>query len=100
MGKKAEKSFLRRLSEAFVNPFSAILFFLAVVSACTDVFFAQPGKKNPVTVLVISAMLLISGILRFIQDARSDNAAKKLAEMVSVTSAVKRDGQFAELPPE
>ncbi len=100
IGGKKEKSLPRRLAEAFINPFSAILFFLAVVSACTDILFAAPGNKNPVTVIVISAMLLFSGILRFIQDTRSGNAAKKLADMVTATATVKRDGQFREIPPE
>ena len=36
-GKK--KSLARKLADAFVNPFTAILFFLAIISATTDMVF-------------------------------------------------------------
>lgn len=92
------KSALRRLAEAFVNPFSAILFVLAAVSLCTDVIFAAAKDKNPATVIIIAAMLLISGTLRFIEDSRSDSAVRKLAGMVSTTATVEREGGVREIP--
>lgn len=94
---KAKKSFIARLFESFVNPFSAILFVLAAVSVFTDIIFAAPGERNPATVIIIAAMLLISGILRLVQDARSDNAAEKLAKMISATSTVRREGKREEI---
>lgn len=42
-GKK--KSLLKRIFQAFVNPFTAILFTLALVSFITDVFLAEVGEK-------------------------------------------------------
>ena len=38
-------------------------------------------------------MVIISGTLRFIQETRSGNAAKKLLEMISNTCTVTRIGQ-------
>ena len=87
---KKKKSVWGRIAEAFINHFSGILFVLAVVSVFTDIVFAAPDEKNPATVIIIGAMLLISGVLRLIQDARSDNAAERLAKMVNTTATVKR----------
>ena len=81
---------IKRIFEAFVNPFTAILFILAVVSFVTDVLLAEPGDKNPVTVIIILTMVMISGLLRFIQETRSGNAAERLSKMVRTTTAVER----------
>ncbi len=63
-----KKSLAKRLTEAFVNPFTAILFFLALVSAVTDMVFpyfsvlgSTPENFDPLTVLIIMTMVLISG---------------------------------------
>ncbi|MEE8810053.1 magnesium-translocating P-type ATPase [Lactimicrobium sp.] len=85
-----KKSLVKRLFESFVNPFTAILFILAVVSLVTDVLLAEPGSKNPATVIIILTMVMISGLLRFVQELRSGNAAERLSEMVKTTTAVER----------
>ncbi|MGI5849243.1 MAG: magnesium-translocating P-type ATPase [Christensenellales bacterium] len=87
-GKK--KSLIKRIFEAFVNPFTAILFVLALVSFVTDILLAEVGEKNPVTVIIILTMVMISGLLRFVQETRSGNAAGRLSEMVKTTTAVER----------
>lgn len=86
----SETSVLRRIWEAFINPFTAILLVLAVVSAFTDIILAQPGDKNPSTVLIIAAMVIISGLLRFVQETKSGNAAHRLAQMIETTTCVER----------
>ncbi|MEG2633239.1 MAG: magnesium-translocating P-type ATPase [Oscillospiraceae bacterium] len=87
-GKK--DTLLKRICAAFLNPFTAILFVLAAVSAVTDIVMAAPGDKNPITVIIITTMVLTSGILRFVQETRSGNAAAKLSEMICTTSCVER----------
>ena len=87
---KKNRSVAKRIAEAFINPFSGILFVLAAVAVCTDILFAAPAEKNPATVIIIAAMLLLSGILRFVQDTRSENAAEKLAGLVRTTATVRR----------
>ncbi len=87
-GKK--ESLLKRIINAFVNPFTAILFALALVSAFTDVVFVDPGEQSYVTVIIITTMVMISGILRFVQETRSGNAAAKLSKMIHTTTCVKR----------
>jgi Mg2+-importing ATPase len=88
--KAKEKSLLLRLIESFVSPFTAILIALAVVSACTDIIFAAPENRNYVTVIIITVMVLFSGILRFVQETRSGSAAAKLSSMIHTTTCIER----------
>ena len=76
------ESVAKRLFSAFINPFTAILLALAVISAVTDIALASPGEKNYATVLIIATMVLLSGGLRFAQETRSGNVADKLLGMV------------------
>ena len=87
-GKK--ESLLKRICTAFVNPFTAILFVLALVSVFTDIIYAVPGEQSYITVIIITTMVMISGILRFVQETRSGNAAAKLSKMIHTTTCVER----------
>ena len=97
-GKK--EPLLRRLAEAFINPFTVVLLALAVISLFTDVLLAQPGEENIATVLIITGMVGISGVLRFVQETRSGNVAAKLSGMLHTTALVERDNVRAELSME
>lgn len=70
-----------RLWLCYKNPFNLLLTILAIISYLTDDI---PGAS------IIGVMVLISTVLRFIQELRSNNAADKLKEMVSTTVAVFR----------
>ncbi|MCL2866925.1 MAG: magnesium-translocating P-type ATPase, partial [Clostridia bacterium] len=87
-GKK--ESLLKRFMDAFVNPFTAILFALALVSLFTDVIWAEPGEANPMAVIIITTMVLVSGILRFVQETKSGHAAENLLKMITTTTNVQR----------
>lgn len=87
-GKK--DSLAGRIFSAFVNPFSIILFALAGVSAFTDVIMAESGEQEPLTVIIITTMIMISGILRFVQETRSGNAAARLTSLIRTTTCVER----------
>lgn len=98
-GKKV--SLPKRIAEAFINPFTAILFGLTAVSAFTDIILAEPGEADPLTVVIIMTMVLISGVLRFVQETRSGNAADKLLKMIKTTTNVQRiETGKAEIPLE
>ncbi len=91
----------KRIAEAFINPFTAILIGLTAVSAFTDIILADPGEADPLTVVIIMTMVLISGILRFVQETRSGNAADKLLKMIKTTTNVRRmETGNAEIPLE
>ena len=80
-----------RLMAAFINPFTLILIALALISVLTDITFAPPEERSYVTVTIISAMVVMSGVLRFIQETRSGNAAEKLTSMIVNTTAIVRE---------
>lgn len=95
--KEKKPSLFKRLTDAFVNPFTAILFFLAIVSTITDMIFPYFGlfghsiaDFDCLTVVIILTMVIISGVLRFVQESRSGNAAEKLLEMITTTCTVTR----------
>ena len=98
-GKKL--SLAGRLKSAFVNPFSLILCALALVSLFTEVIWAKPGEKNPASVAIIAVMVLVSGVLRLVQETRSGNAAARLSGMLRTTACVERlESGRQELPLE
>lgn len=95
-----KKSLPKRLAGAFINPFTAILFCLAIVSSITDMIFpyfslfdSKPEDFDCLTVVIIVTMVLISGTLRFVQESRSGNAAEKLLAMITTTCTVDRKDQ-------
>ena len=95
-----KKSLARRLADAFINPFTALLFFLALVSTLTDMVFpyfslfgSLPADFDGLTVVIILTMVLISGTLRFVQESRSGDAAEKLLSMITTTCSVTRKNQ-------
>ena len=95
--KEKKKSLAKKLEEAFINPFTVVLICLAVVSTVTDIVFPilhmfGNTKKdfNPITVIIILTMVFVSGVLRFIQEGRSGDAAEKLLAMIKTTCTVTR----------
>ncbi len=103
-GKK--QSLAKRLAGAFVNPFSAILFCLGIVSAATDMVFpyfsllgSTPEDFSCLTVVIILVMVAVSGTLRFVQESRSGSAAEKLLSLITTTCTVtRRETGKTELP--
>lgn len=98
--KEKEKSLGKKLAESFINPFTLILLVLALVSTVTDMilpYFELFGSEKEdfdfITVAIISTMVIISGTLKFIQESRSGDAAKKLLELIQTTCTVSRIGQ-------
>jgi P-type Mg2+ transporter len=81
-----------QLLQAFINPFIGILIVIAIVSLITDVFLAVPGDRDYKTLIVVSIMVMLSSLLRFWQEFRSNQAAEKLKSMVRTTATVLRSG--------
>ncbi len=44
--KHKKESLIKRFVEAFINPFTCILIFLAIISAYMDIILAEPGEKK------------------------------------------------------
>ena len=97
---RASDTVFYRLRRAFVNPFTVILFVLAMLSFMTDVVLASNFSRNITTPAVILCMLLVSGIVRFVQELRAKRIADHLTEMVSSTVLVCRGGAWIEVASE
>ena len=78
--------------QAFNNPFIIVLFILALISLFTDYWL--PTKRAEETdltsVIIIITMILLSGLLRFWQEVKTNNAALALKSLVKTTTNVER----------
>jgi Mg2+-importing ATPase len=93
-----EETLPKRLIAAFINPFSIVLIILAIVSFITDYIIALPVDKDLTTVIIIGAMITISGTLHFVQEGKSNKAGEKLKGMINTTATVERSGTINEIP--
>ena len=69
------------LWQCYRNPFNLLLTMLAALS-----YYTEDIKAT----IVIGSMVLLSTLIRFVQESRSNRAAEKLKEMVSTTATVLR----------
>ncbi|WP_313064952.1 magnesium-translocating P-type ATPase [Achromobacter animicus] len=75
---------------SYRNPFNLLLSALAVLSWLTDVRMAAPEEQSWTAVAIIGSMVVISTVLRFVQEQRSNRAAEALKAMVRNTATVLR----------
>jgi P-type Mg2+ transporter len=59
----------RQLFHAFITPFNGVLFAVSIVSLFSDVIFAAPDDRSFKTIVVLTAMVLLSTLLRFWQES-------------------------------
>lgn len=85
----AEASRWQILGQSFLDPFVIVLIALAVVSALTADYDGA---------IVMAMMILLSVVLRFTQEVRSQKASQALKKMIANTCAVTREGFTAERP--
>ena len=81
VGHEKPMSWWVHLWQCYKNPFNLLLTILAAVS-----YYTEDMKAT----IVIGTMVVLSTLMRFIQEARSNTAADKLKEMVSNTATVSR----------
>lgn len=86
--------------KAYVTPFTVVLMVLAAISFITDYVIAAPEDRDLVGVIIIVAMVVMSGTMTLIQSVRSNQAADKLNHLVKVTATVVRENLAQELPIE
>jgi len=85
---EAPLSWYRHLWQCYKNPFNLLLTVLATVSWLTD---------DAKATLVIGTMVVLSTLIRYVQEGRSNRAAERLKALVSNTATVLRDGVRREL---
>ncbi len=87
---ETEPAWYVQLVHAFINPFIGVLAVLGVVSYLTG---------DVKAVIVISVMVTISALLRFLQEFRSNRAAVALKAMVRTSATVERTDEPSEDDP-
>ncbi|MEG0550910.1 MAG: magnesium-translocating P-type ATPase [Vagococcus sp.] len=86
--------------KAYFTPFTIVLITLAIISFFTDYVIVPVAERDLTGVLIIVAMVALSGTMTLIQSVRSNKAAEKLGDLVKVTATVIRNGSEFELPIE
>ena len=87
---KENNTIWHKIKEAFINPFNIVLTIVAIITFITDVVLAT--KPDYATFILITSTILISAIISFNEQTKSDNAAKKLKKMITNKMEVIRDG--------
>ncbi len=87
-------TFIYRLRRAFVNPFSIILFVLAIISFSTELLIKSGHRYDFSTAIIIVCMLVISGTVRLVQEMRAKKVSDNLLSMIVSENLVRRDGQW------
>ena len=88
-------SIYKILKSSFINPYSIVLLILDIISLFTDIIFSE--KRNITTCIIITTMLLISGIIRLIQELKSKKITDNLKDIVDTETTVKRDNEYVKI---
>ena len=86
----------RRLLSHFHDPLVYLL--LAAVAIALVAWVVEGLVGWPVDALVIATIVLLNGVLGYVQEAKAADAVAALARMTAATSAVLRDGQVLRVP--
>lgn len=94
------RSLMSILFGSFWNPFIMILSILTMITWVTDVYVASPDSEDWTSVIVIGLMVLVSGIMNFVQEYKANKSAMDLHQLVDTTATVYRDGVLTEIDME
>ena len=86
----------RRFLSHFHDPLVYLL--LAAVAIALVAWVIEGLVGWPVDAIVIAIIVLLNGVLGYVQEAKAEDAVAALARMTAATSAVLRDGQVLQLP--
>ena len=86
----------RRFLSHFHDPLVYLL--LAAVAIALVAWVIEGGVGWPVDAIVITIVVLLNGVLGYLQEAKAQDAVAALARMTAATSAVLRDGQVLRVP--
>ena len=86
----------RRVLSHFHDPLVYLL--LAAIAIALVAWVIEGLGGWPVDAIVIGTIVLLNGVLGYVQEAKAENAVAALARMTAVASAVVRDGQLLRVP--
>ncbi|MEG2379944.1 MAG: magnesium-translocating P-type ATPase [Bacilli bacterium] len=72
---------LHRIKESLVNPMNVVLMIISVVTLFTDIILTS--DKSYQTFILINIIVLVSSIISFVQQEKSNNASKKLISLIT-----------------
>ena len=90
-----EKSLAVRIKDAVINPFNVVLLVVAIITFVTDVVMAD--EPSFATFIMLVAVIIISAVISFVQEEKSNNAARKLQGMITNKLDVIRNGVETEI---
>ena len=82
--------------ESLLTPFNLILLGISAVLFYTDVILAE--KNSYANIIVIAILIIVSTLLDFFEEFKSNRAAEKLKELVATTATVLRNGNKFDIP--
>ena len=97
-----EKSLAVRIKDAIIKPFNIVLLVVALITFITDVVMAD--EPSIATFAMLVAVIIISATISFVQEEKSNNAAKKLQGMITnkldvIRNCVEMEVEIEELVP-
>lgn len=78
------------------SPFNSILMGISLVLIYTDIIL--PETPSYANIIVILVLVIVSTMLDFVEEYRSNKAAEKLKELVATSTTVIRDGKEIQIP--
>ena len=90
------KRWYNYFSESLFSPFNSILLGIVLILFYTDVFL--PPKPSYANIIVIIILVIVSTVLEFTEEYKSNKAALKLKELVETTVTVIRNGKKVDVP--
>jgi len=86
----------RRILAHFQDPLIYLL--LAAIAIALVAWGVEGWDGWPVDAIVIAAVVIVNGVLGFVQEAKAEQAVAALARLTAVSAAVLRDGQTRRVP--
>lgn len=83
--------------KTFINPFIGVLTALAVISLVIDVVMAAPDEREWTGVTIITVMVIVSAVMRFVQELKAEQSTVALMKLVRNTCTVRREGRDEEI---
>ncbi len=86
----------RKALAQFQDPLIYLL--LVAVAISVAAWFAEGAVGLPIDALVITAIIVLNGVLGFAQESKAETAVAALQSMTEATSTVLRDGELHAVP--
>lgn len=79
--------------KSFLNAFVFVLVIIGIITYLTSIAFVPKSQQSWSQIYIIVVLILVSGIITFTQEFRSEKAAESLRKLIKSTCFVKRDNK-------